>query len=208
MSDFLDSVTQFPTVIFTVLAVVSFGLWIITTVLGFGFDALDIDIDGDVDGDTPGIGGFLDFFGLAAAPLVLTLSLSSLFGWAISMMLMEAVGSRTSWTMVLLGIVVFLVSLVAGLFIAGFAARPLAPLFVTAEAQKRADFVGRTCVVRTEKVTENFGQAEVRDVEGTDLLVQVRAAVPNDFRSGTEAIIFALDDEAEVYRITSDPDLT
>ena len=107
MSDFIDAITQFPTVIFTVLAVVSFGLWIITTVLGFGFDALDVDIDSDVDGDTPGIGGFLDFFGLAAAPLVLTLSLSSIFGWAVSMLLMEAIGSRTSGTMVLLGIVVF-----------------------------------------------------------------------------------------------------
>lgn len=208
MSDFIDAITQFPTVIFTVLVVVSFGFWIITTVLGFGLDALDIDIDGDLDGEAGGIGGFLQLFGLGAAPLVFTLSLTSLFGWIVSVSLMEAIGSRTSWALVVFGLIVFTIALLAGLFLAGLVARPLAPLFVTAEAQKRADFVGRTCVVRTEKVTDTFGQAEVRDGEGSDLLVQVRSAEPNDFTHGSEAIIYALDDEAEVYRITSDPDLT
>lgn len=208
MSDFFDATLQFPTVIFTVLVVVSFGVWIISTVLGFGLDTLDIDFDGDVDADTPGLGGFLEFFGLAAAPLVFTLSLSSLFGWFISLALMEVIGSRTTWAMVSLGIIVFAVALVAGMFIAGFVAKPFAPLFVTTEAQKRADFIGRMCVVRTERVTETFGQAETTDSEGAALLVQVRAAEPNDFRHGTQAIIFALDDDAEVYRITVETDLS
>ena len=206
MSDFLDSITQFPTVIFTVLLVVSFGFWLVSTILGFGLDTLDLDAD--VDGEAGGIGAFLGIFGLAAAPIVFTLSLSSLFGWLISAALVELLGDRSTWAALSFGFLILIAAFLAGLYIAGLVAKPLAPLFVSEPAQKRADFIGRTCIVRTEKVTDEFGQAEVRDAEGTDLLVQVRAPVPNDFVHGSEAIIFSLDDEAEVYRITADPDLT
>ena len=120
---------------------------------------------------------------------------------------MEIIGSRTTWVLASLGLIVFVVSLLVGLVLAGFLAKPLAPLFVAEPAQKRADFVGRMCVVRTQKVTSSFGQAEVTDKEGATLLVQVRCDEPNDFGAGDEAIIFALDDDAEVFQITRDQDL-
>lgn len=207
MSDFLDAIVAWPTVVFTVLVGVSFGFWIVSTVLGFGLDSLDIDVDGDVDGDSGSFGSFLDVFGLAGVPIVITLSLASLIGWFTSLVIMEIIGSRTTWVLASLGLVVFVVSLLVGLVLAGFLAKPLAPLFVSVPAQKRADFVGRTCVVRTQKVTSSFGQAEVTDAEGATLLVQVRCDEPNDFGAGDEAIIFALDDEAEAFQITRDPDL-
>ena len=207
MSDFFDAIVAWPTVVFTVLLAVSFGFWIVSTLLGFGIDSLDLDADGDLDGDTGSLGSFLDVFGLAGVPIVITLTLASLFGWLISLTLMELIGSRTTWLLASLGLIVFAVAFLGGLILAGFLAKPLAPLFVAEPAQKRADFVGRICVIRTEKVTDSFGQAEVTDKEGATLLVQVRCDEPNDFGSGDEAIIFALDDEAEAFQITREPDL-
>ncbi|MEM9520096.1 MAG: hypothetical protein AAGA37_12300 [Actinomycetota bacterium] len=207
MSDFFDAIVAWPTVVFTVLVGVSFGFWLVSTLIGFGLDTLDLDADGDLDADSGSFGSFLDVFGLAGVPIVFTLSIASLFAWITSLVIMEIIGSRTTWVLVALGAIVFVGSLLVGLLLAGLVAKPLAPLFVTEPAQKRADFVGRTCVVRTEKVTDAFGQAEVTDSEGATLLVQVRCDEPNDFGSGDEAIIFALDDEAETFQITREPDL-
>ena len=208
MADFLDAIVEFPTVVFTVLAGASLTFWIVSTLLGAGFDAVDdvFETDTDVDGEGGGIfADVLAFFGLASLPLIVSLTISSLFAWLISLTLMTIIGARTTWVIVAVGIIVLFVATIAALWITSLFAKPLARIFVSEPAQKRADFIGRECVVRTEKVTADFGQAEVTDTEGATLLVQVRCDTANDLTYGSEGVLWALDDEggdAGVYQIT------
>ena len=59
----------------------------------------------------------------------------------------------------------------------------------------------------TDRVTAEFGQAEVRDDEGGSLLVQVRCRHDNDFRSGDRALIFDLDRDTGEFQISADRSL-
>ena len=204
MSDFLDAIVAFPTVIFTVVAAASLSFWVITTLLGAGFDLGDADSDlGDADGDGL-LGGFLSFLGLASLPLIVSLAFVSIIGWFTSLVLMEIVGSRTTWLLASLGVIVFFAAFMFAVFVTAQLARPLSKIFVPGEPQRRADFVGRPCVIRTERVSDVFGQAEVVDQEGATLLVQVRCKKANELHHGDVAIIWSLDDDAGTFQVTPD----
>ncbi|MEU0877827.1 hypothetical protein ABZ345_04450 [Lentzea sp. NPDC005914] len=63
----------------------------------------------------------------------------------------------------------------------------------------RNDFVGRTALVKTSRVTENYGQAEVTADDGGSAVVQVRAAQSTDLKAGQTALIFDYDAEGEFF---------
>jgi hypothetical protein len=63
----------------------------------------------------------------------------------------------------------------------------------------RNDFVGRTAIVRTTRVTENHGQAEVTADDGGTAVVQVRAAQSTELTAGQTALIFDYDAEGEFF---------
>ena len=63
----------------------------------------------------------------------------------------------------------------------------------------RNDFVGRTAVVKTTRVTENYGQAEVTADDGGTAVVQVRAAQSTELKAGQTALIFDYDAEGEFF---------
>ncbi len=63
----------------------------------------------------------------------------------------------------------------------------------------RNDFVGRTAIVRTTRVTGSYGQAEVTADDGGTAVVQVRAAESTELRAGQTALIFDYDAEGEFF---------
>lgn len=63
----------------------------------------------------------------------------------------------------------------------------------------RNDFVGRTAIVKTTRVTENYGQAEVTADDGGTAVVQVRAAQSTELKAGQTALIFDYDAEGEFF---------
>jgi hypothetical protein len=63
----------------------------------------------------------------------------------------------------------------------------------------RNDFVGRTAIVRTTRVTGSYGQAEVTADDGGTAVVQVRAADSTDLKAGQTALIFDYDAEGEFF---------
>lgn len=63
----------------------------------------------------------------------------------------------------------------------------------------RNDFVGRTAIVRTARVTETYGQAEVTADDGGTAVVQVRAAASTELKAGQTALIFDYDAEGEFF---------
>ena len=63
----------------------------------------------------------------------------------------------------------------------------------------RNDFVGRTGIVKTARVTEHYGQAEVTADDGGTAVVQVRAAKSTELTAGQTALIFDYDAEGEFF---------
>ena len=63
------------------------------------------------------------------------------------------------------------------------------------------------CTITTTRVTDEFGQAEVRDPEGGSLIVQVRCRKENDFHEGDRALIYSLDPDTGIFQISADREI-
>ena len=221
MQDFLESAFAFPTVIYTVLSIVLIGFWTLTTLIGAGADAFedvdfDFDADTDVDLDVDVSGGAestglvrsaLEFLGVGNMPLLLALGLESLLAWLTSIILVTLVGDVTGATGTVVNIAILIGSLLLGVWATTWFGRRYAHVFRPTHAAKQREFVGSVCTITTDKVTEGFGQAEVRDDEGGSLLLQVRCRHENDFRSGDRALIYDLDRETGEFHISADRSL-
>ncbi len=216
MSDVIDLAFSLPTIIFTISTVFFLGFWILTTVFGAGVDALDdldIDLDADVDTDVEGgsSGGLLysalEFLGIAGMPVLLALNLISIFAWGMSMTVMSIAGEVSGAAAIATGLLVFFGSFLFGGLVTGRIAQRFSYVLQPTFAIKRRELVGKSCVLTTQRVTADFGQAEVRDDEGGSLIVQVRCPRSNTLGSGDRALIISLDADNGVFEISPDPNL-
>jgi len=110
MREFIDIITSFPVVVFSVSTFMLLGFWVMTTLMGAGINALDdfdfdfdaetdVDIEGDLELDGDGTGvlrAALDFLGITGMPLLLALNLLSLFAWFISFCATEPSSSTST----------------------------------------------------------------------------------------------------------------
>ncbi|MCB0996737.1 MAG: DUF1449 family protein [Acidimicrobiales bacterium] len=206
MGDFVEIIFSYPTVVFTVVLGASLVLWGVTSVFGGDLgDDLDTDFDTDTDLDGSGEGAFqnaLRAFGLGGLPPLLVLTLVSLFGWLVCVVVMTLVGDRSSAVIGVVGTITLLVALVVGAAVAGQLGRPLRPLFTPEPALRRRDLLGELCTITTLRVDADFGQAEVWRADGTSLLVQVRCDKENSLSAGARALIFSLDEDSGTYQVT------
>ena len=225
MREFLELAFSFPSVVFTVSTLLLLGFWLVSTFAGAGMSALDdfgfetdvdldvdldvdTDVDVSVDSDSAGLlRGALDFLGITGMPLLIALNLLSLLSWVFAMVAAVILRGSDNSVPVLLAIVVLLASFLLAGFLTGRFARRLSHVFVPTLAARRKHFVGSACTITTQRVTTDFGQAEVRDEEGGSLIVQVRCAKSNDLQAGDRALIFDLDASSGVYHVSPDKSL-
>ncbi|KJK53097.1 hypothetical protein UK23_01940 [Lentzea aerocolonigenes] len=90
-------------------------------------------------------------------------------------------------------------ALLAGALITKILSIPLRNWTRPEKPASRNDFVGRTAIVKTTRVTENYGQAEVTADDGGTAVVQVRAAQSTELTAGQTALIFDYDAEGEFF---------
>jgi hypothetical protein len=166
---------SFPAVLFTPLLIIVVAFWAVV-------------IAGGADPDADGGGDLLSFAGFGGVPISVPLSLLVVFAWFGS--LAGAVYLPAWIALVAALVVAWLLTRAAVVLIGRF--RPPGP-------ESRADFVGRTCVIRTGRVTRTFGQAEVRAPDGSSAIVQVRQAGDDDLHAGTEALLYDFDPEGEFF---------
>ena len=226
MQEFFDITFSFPTIVFTLSTIFFLGFWVVSTVVGAGLSSLDdldidfdsdvdvdvdLDVDTDVELDADGSGSLLrsalEFLGITGMPLLISINLLSLFSWFVSLVAMTLLGGPDSTVGWLLGIPVLIGSFLVGGFVTGRIAKKLAHVFVPTLALRRRQLIGTACTITTQRVTAEFGQAEVRDDEGGSLIVQVRCAKANELSSGDRALIFDLDVDAGVFHISPDKSL-
>jgi hypothetical protein len=218
MDAFLDAALSFPAIVFTFLLVPVVLYWLLVAVGVVDFDLeTDIDVDADAEaGDSPSgwFTGWLDALGLAGMPVTVSLSLVVVFGWFIALVATGLANTLdvAAVARVLVGVAVLVLAFVVGGLCAAVAGRPLARLFEVTHAETRRDFVGRTCVIRTRKVTAELGQAEAADPSGATVLLSVRplpqpaggggSTDGSALQYGATALIVDYDREAEVFLVS------
>lgn len=177
MSAFLAAILSFPTVVFTVLLGL-FLLYAVATLVGlFDFESLDGVFDSDV--------------GVAGVPLTIFLGAFSLVGWTTSYL-----GDRFLPDHLAIDSAIFLGSLFAGFFLGARIVRPLRRAFADAEGPHRNQLVGKIATIRSLRVDDHAGTAEVGDV-----VAEVRCFRDNELTLGSKAVVYDYDEKENTYHV-------
>lgn len=188
LGEFTDAALGFPAALFGGALVVVVGFWLLVLVGG-----------AEADGEGP------EVWGLGGVPLSISGSLYVATGWFAALagtvllhrLDLDGRAHYAAGTGVLLG------ALVVAAGATKLLVRPLKPLFPDEPEPSRTDFVGLTCVIRTGRVDERFGQAEVAARDGSTAIVQVRQAPDGvgsgELALGSAALLYAYDEEGEFF---------
>lgn len=187
MGGFVEAVLDFPTVLFTPLLVVVAGYWLVVIAGGAEPDG-GADSDG---GSGEAGGGVLAVLGLGGVPSAVALSLLVAFAWFASLAGAELLHVPLLLVLGVAVLAAWLVTRVAVVLIRRFVPTGAEP--------SRADFLGLTCVIRTSRVTRDFGQAEVHAPDGSSAIVQVRQAGDDQLHAGTVALLYDVDPAGEFF---------
>lgn len=192
MGAFIAAAVAFPTVVFTV-AVFLFLIYATLKMLGFTLSAI-ADLFDFIDFDGPEGDGhnFLDTMGVEGVPKTIVFGITSIFAWMASFLGMKYLG----WAPWLVGVA----ALVAGFVLATLVLRPFKPLFAPPQASRKADLVGRPCVIRSTRVDASSGTAEVDD-GAAGVLAEVRCAGENSLTVGSKAIVKQYDPDNGTYLV-------
>ncbi|QSB05211.1 OB-fold-containig protein [Natronoglycomyces albus] len=202
MDDFLGIALSFPTIIFSFGLILVALYWLLAVVGAMDIDVVDIDKDAEADGAS-GLGAL----GFGEVPLTVILSLWITVGWVISIastMWLQSLVAGTSG--VIVSIAIFIAALGIGIFVTKVLSAPLKRVFADAPVQTRSDFVGKVCVVQTQSITGDYGQAELTSADGSSAIVQVRRSAhepgsfdEDQFSRGSKLVIFDYDESGEVF---------
>jgi hypothetical protein len=185
MSEFFDAALAFPAVIFTFLLILVVAYWLAVIFGGI-----------ELEEDAP-------WLGLGGVPAGITISFLIALAWFLCLAggrLVEALPlanlpvGPTALRFVVLGL-----ALAGAWFVTRLLVVPLRRLFPEARQPSRADFIGRTCVIRTGQAGPDFGQAEVTAADGSSALIQVRTTGTDRLGRGDSALIFEYDAESEFF---------
>lgn len=194
--DFLQGVSQFPTVIFTALVLFVMLYWLSVLLGVFELDGADVG-DGDV------LSGLLMKFGLNGVPILVILTIFALAGWLISFVLMGVSANFLlkfpSIFNVLANILVLLVTVAISLWLTNVLVRPIRKVALSNPTTTASLLVGKIATVRTSVVDANYGEAILED-GGAGLILKVRA-VDSTFALGDKVRLTAYLSEQNAYRV-------
>lgn len=209
LEDVLRASFEFPTVIFTVLALISI-LLLVLSMLGLDIDGLD-GADAGVDALDGAADGLFDSLGIADVPITIVATILSVVAWFVSVLAqMFLLDDVSGWALagwaVVLGIGAALVALGATMLIAPWLSRA----FETKSAISKRDLVGRVAEVRSQTVSDSFGYADVRGDHGGVLRVEIRTSPLSpdrltDATSGSNVLLVSFDEAHDVFIVGAFP---
>ena len=206
----LNLVLSFPTIIFSILVTVALLYWLLVAIGMADVDAIDVgevDADLDLDVDLGGILGVLTRFGLDGVPLTIIITFISFFGWFISSVSAFFINPLVPTVLLQLiaGVPMFLLSLYMATLVTGIVIKPLRPIFISSNQEVQKQILGQTAVVRTGKVTKDFGEANLDD-GGAGIIVKVRSFKDEEFNRGDRVVLLEHVPEENVYKVVSESD--
>lgn len=190
MGDFFSAALGFPTVVFTVL-LGFFLLYAVATLIG----AADVEwLDGALGVDDAQPGTFesaLTALGIAGIPLTIVAGVATIFGWMTSY-----IASRFFAGSLLIELGILAAAGAIGIGVSAIALRPLRGVFQTAEGPRRNHLVGKIAEVRSLRVDEHHGTAEIGG-----FIAEVRCFRDNTLTVGSKAIVYDYDATTGIYAV-------
>ncbi len=174
-------------------------------------DALDA-ADGAVDGHAHALEGHAEAMvsgpayhegaGLGDVPRTFSWSLMIIFSWLFSLSGtlfipgFQELATRGLWIALLLAAASFALAMAA----TAAAMKPIQRAMSAGTGTRSQELVGQTCTIRTQRVDQRFGQAEV---DSGSMVIQVRSKdTAAAFRYGGKAVIYQYDPAQGVYWVT------
>lgn len=205
MGEVISVSLSFPTVVFTFCLVVVALYWVVVL---FGVTEMDI-LDTDPGSESSVAGALLPTTRAGRdVPVTIVLSLWILLAWCscTALSIVSADIGFLAAAGVLRQVVVLVLGPVLAWVLTLVLVLPLARLYHVDDAASHADFVGKTCVIRTAAVSGDFGQAEITSADGSSAIVQVRLGESIEpsrpLNRGDTALIFDYDCDGGHFYVT------
>lgn len=202
MSTFIDVMLSFPTILYTVLLIVVILFWS-SAIFGLAdIDILDADIDVDTETSSSALASWLTKFKLDGIPFTITLSLIILFSWILSFIGVYFIYPYLSpvWVQAAIGFWLLILAPILSTMIVSPMLQPIRPLFKKQVAQNAESLIGKVAIVRSGKVTADFGEGTLDD-GAAGLILRIRQAEPNDIERGHRVVLQAYDANDHSYTI-------
>jgi len=138
-----------------------------------------------------------------SVPVTVMMSVVVCFAWLFCVLgsrSLQAAASSVPLPWWLLGTLILVLSFLLALVPTAVAIRPMSRFFVTHQAKRHAELVGKVCVVTTGRVDARFGQASLES-DGMSLLIQVRSDHATDLKKGAKALIVSWDDARHAFLV-------
>lgn len=209
MDPFYQIIASFPTVIFTLLFLFCLFYWIIAALGLIDLDFLDFDLDGDIDAadslEAQGaIAGLILKLGLHGVPIIISLTILSIFGWLASFYMAFFIFKLVPGDLLefLVGIPIMIAAFIAALFITKLLIKPVRSFFTKLDVDETKYIVGQTLTVRSGRVTNTSGQALMND-GGAGVILDIRTKGDLEFKKGDEVVVIEKLDAGNTYRVIS-----
>lgn len=210
MNPFHQTVTSFPTVIYSGLLIICLLYWLVAVFGLVDLDILDMDLDGDVDGADSasaqtGIAGLLMKFGLGGVPLTITISLIALFGWLLCYYSSYFARSilPEGILLSLAGLAIFVAATFVSVMLTAQLIKPVRAFFQKLEIDETKHILGQTVTVRSSTVTESTGEG-LMDDGGAGILLNIRSAAGESFVKGDQVVVIERLSDQNLYRVVSE----
>lgn len=207
MNPFYQTISSFPTVIYTFLLLLCVFYWCVAALGLVDLDLLDMDFDGDIDAADSvaaqtGLAGLLLKFGLGGVPLTITISILSLVGWLISYYASYYASQYLPTTLLnfVASILIFVGSTFASILITAQIIKPIRSFMAKLDVDETKHILGQTVIVRSLVVTKERGEATLND-GGAGLLLHVRATGNSEFQKGDEVVVIEQLNNSNLYRV-------
>lgn len=207
MAELWGVLSSYPTIVYSVLLTVMLIFWLLA-ILGavdLDFISFDADIDFDADIEIPGFIGLMHTLGFIGVPFTIVLSILIFLAWVFTFLFAVYVLPWVPGDILkyLLGTVVMIGSFVLAAPITSRLVAPLRRISEINQAKSNKDFVGYPCKVRSQTVDEKFGQGAVED-GGAGLIVNIRAATPNEMSKNMMVRIISYDKDNNSYEVVTE----
>jgi adenine/guanine phosphoribosyltransferase-like PRPP-binding protein len=177
--------------------------WIFALLGAIDIEILDPDVEAD-SGDSA-TSSFLESLGLDGVPLTVALTLVEIYGFVFIYLAKKYISPLFDGiiTATASGFVLAIFSLLLAIPFAAYSSKPLRRIFVTHEAVQKSDLIGTFCIVTTQTVTENFGQARAED----GMIYSVRTAPDHQIAGGSRVVLIDFIKENDTYIVVTEAEL-
>lgn len=213
MNPFHQTVTSFPTVIYTLLLIVCVLYWVIAVLGLVDLEVLDFDMDGDIDltdsiETQTGIAGVLFKLGLNGVPLTIVLTIIAIVGWILCYyaIFFSSVFVPSFWPIELAyEIAIFLAVTFFSVMLTAQIIKPVRSLFDKLDVDETKHILGQVAIVRSSIVNQDRGEALMSD-GGAGLLLQVRARGSDRFVKGDEVVVIEQNGDQNIFHVIAKSD--